>query len=303
MTTAPQQSRSATGRAISMHSALTDGAVPSGWNTATGTAVGPGTGCNQPTSNVGTVLLGNQGIEVPGSAPIDSTASVDPSNGTLLFDAGNAAEAVDGGYYDYTPGGSEVWNQVVTNPSTDTVPNGGVQASPSLGDAGTLAEAGSLGQVTYGLNTANGAPAPGWPQFDADSNVLDGSVSRPVQHRQQQLHRRRRYLSGLRLRDRLRKRRAGAHLQRPRGPRLCRKHDRGSRLVAGRRPDPGGRWLRDRDRDRKLLGDHQRAASVRRQCRQGVRHEVQPGMEPDVWTATPEAAPPWPTSRAMASWR
>jgi hypothetical protein len=115
-------------------------------------------------------LLGNQGIEVPGSAPIDSTASVDPNNGTLLFDSGNAAEAVDGGYYDYTPGGSQVWNQVVTNPSTDTVPNGGVQASPSLGDAGTLAEAASLGQMTYGLNTANGFPAPGWPQFDADSN-------------------------------------------------------------------------------------------------------------------------------------
>ena len=36
---------------------------------------------------------------------------------------------VDGGYYDYAPGGSEVWNQVVTNPPTDTVPNGGVQAS------------------------------------------------------------------------------------------------------------------------------------------------------------------------------
>ena len=169
-TMAPQQSRSATGRAISMHSVS---------RAATFRAVGTR---QQERRSVlaldatsrrpmwATVLNGNQGIEVPGSAPIDSTASVDPNNGTLLFDAGNAAEAVDGGYYDYTASGSEVWNQVVTNPSTDTVPNGGVQASPSLGDAGTLAEAGSLGQVTYGLNTANGSPAPGWPQFDADSN-------------------------------------------------------------------------------------------------------------------------------------
>jgi hypothetical protein len=141
-----------------------------GWNPSTGTAVGAGTGCNASTSNVGTILSGSQGYAVPGSPPIDSTASINPNNGNLLFDAGNAAEPLDGGYYAYGPLGNEVWNQVVTNPPTDTVPNGGVQASPSLGDAGTLEEAGSLGQVTYGLNTANGFPAPGWPQFDADSN-------------------------------------------------------------------------------------------------------------------------------------
>jgi hypothetical protein len=153
------------------------GTVAPGWNTATGTAVGPGTGCNQPTSNVGTVLNGNQGYEVPGSPPIDSTASINPSNGNLLFDAGNAAEALDGGYYEYGPGGNEVWNQVVTNPPTDTVPNGGVQASASIGDGGAVAEAGSLGQVAYGLNTANGFPAAGWPQFDADSNFSTAAAA------------------------------------------------------------------------------------------------------------------------------
>jgi hypothetical protein len=156
---------------------LTSGAVPSGWNPATGTAVGAGTGCNQSTSNVGTVLLGAQGIGVPGSAPIDSTASVDPSNGTLLFDAGNAAESLDGGYYDYTAGGSPVWNQVVTNPPTDTVPNGGVSASLSIGDGGGVAEAGSLGQMAYALNTSNGFPASGWPQFDADSNFSTAAAA------------------------------------------------------------------------------------------------------------------------------
>ena len=152
------------------------GTAAPGWNSATGTTVGSGTGCNASTSNVGTVLNGNQGYEVPGSPPIDSTASVSPG-GDLLFDAGNAAAPTDGGYYAYSPTGSEVWNQVVTNPSTDTVPNGGVQASPSLGDAGTLAEAGSLGQETYALNAANGSPSPGWPQFDADSNFSTAAAA------------------------------------------------------------------------------------------------------------------------------
>ena len=153
------------------------GTVAPGWNPAMGTAVGAGTGCNQSTSNVGTILNGNQGIGIPGSAPIDSTASVNPSNGSLLFDAGNAAEPGDGGYYDYTSSGAQVWNQVVTNPPTDTVPNGGVQASLSIGDAGGIAEAGSLGQMAYALNTANGLPATGWPQFDADSNFSTAAVA------------------------------------------------------------------------------------------------------------------------------
>jgi hypothetical protein len=163
--------------AFDLASPGTTGTVAPGWNPAIGTAVGAGTGCNQPTSNVGTVLPGNQGIGIPGSAPIDSTSSIDPSNGTLLFDAGNAAEAGDGGYYDFTSNGGQVWNQVVTNPPTDTVPNGGVQASPSIGDAGSIAEAGSLGQMAYALNTANGFPARGWPQFDADSNFSTAAVA------------------------------------------------------------------------------------------------------------------------------
>ena len=74
--------------------------------------------------------VGVNGLEVPGSPPIDSTASVDNANGgDLYFGGGNAASPIDGGYYAYSPGGSQVWNQVVTNPPTDTMPDGGVQAS------------------------------------------------------------------------------------------------------------------------------------------------------------------------------
>ena len=42
--------------------------------------------------------------------------------------------------------GREAWNQVVTNPSTDTAPDGGVQASLPIADGGSLVEGGSLGQ-------------------------------------------------------------------------------------------------------------------------------------------------------------
>jgi hypothetical protein len=153
------------------------GNPPSGWNTTTGSGFGAGTGCGAPSSGGGSPQTGAVGIGVPGNPPIDSTASINPSNGGFLFGGGNAAEAADGGYYEYGPGGNEVWNQVVTNPSTDSLPNGGVQASLSIGDGGGLAEAGSLGQETYGLNTANGNPAAGWPQFDADSEFSTAAVA------------------------------------------------------------------------------------------------------------------------------
>ena len=68
-----------------------------------------------------------------------------------------------------TSNGTEAWNQVVANPATDGAPDGGVQASLPIADGGSLVEGGSLGQMTYGLNTSNGSPAAGWPQFSADS--------------------------------------------------------------------------------------------------------------------------------------
>ena len=149
---------------------LADGSVTPGWGGGHGQTIGSGQGCANANPGGGTPALGSDGLEVPGSPPIDSTASVDNANGgDLYFGAGNAASPVDGGYDAYSPGGSPVWNQVVTNPPSDTMADGGVQASLSLGDGGSLVEGGSLGQMTYALLSGSGAPATGWPQFSADS--------------------------------------------------------------------------------------------------------------------------------------
>jgi hypothetical protein len=154
---------------------LGDPSTPApGWPSSTGANVGAGSGCDASTQGVGTILNGYNGVGVPGRPPIDSTASIDPGTGNLLVDAGNAAEATDGGSYAYSPSGSEVWNQVVTNPSTDTTPDGGVQASMSIGQG--IAEAGSLGQETNGMQAGNGAPASGWPQFTPDSVFSTAAV-------------------------------------------------------------------------------------------------------------------------------
>jgi hypothetical protein len=146
---------------------LQTGTVLAGWGSGTGATVGSGQGCLTSPSG-GSPATGVNGVEVPGSPPVDSTASVN-SNNELYFGAGNAAQPVDGGYYAYNPNGTEAWNQVVTNPATDDAPDGGVEASLPIANGGSLVEGGSLGQMTYGLNSANGAPAPGWPQFSADS--------------------------------------------------------------------------------------------------------------------------------------
>src|ERR1700677_3552669 len=147
---------------------LQTGAVLPGWGSGAGDTVGPGQGCLSNPSG-GTPATGVNGVAVPGSPPVDSTASVNPSNGDLYFGAGNAASPVEGGYYAYAPNGTEAWNQVVSNPSTDNAPDGGVQASLPMANNGAVVEGGSLGQETYALGTGNGAPAPGWPAFSADS--------------------------------------------------------------------------------------------------------------------------------------
>ncbi len=155
---------------------LADGSVAAGWGGGQGASVGSADGCTVANPGAGTPATGSNGIEVQGSPPIDSTASIDPNNGDLYFGGGNAASPVDGGYYAYAPNGGQVWNQVVTNPSTDTASDGGVQASLSIGNGGSLVEGGSLGQETYALNPANGARAPGWPQFSADSVFSTAAV-------------------------------------------------------------------------------------------------------------------------------
>ncbi|HEX4434125.1 MAG TPA: hypothetical protein VH012_04805 [Acidimicrobiales bacterium] len=145
-----------------------DGSTATGWGGGTGMTVGSGQGCGVGNTSGGVPAQGVNGVQIPGSPPVDSTASVN-SNGELYFGAGNAASPVDGGYYAYGFNGAEAWNQVVTNPPTDTAPDGGVQASLPIANGGSLVEGGSLGQMTYGLNSATGVPASGWPQFSADS--------------------------------------------------------------------------------------------------------------------------------------
>jgi PQQ-like domain len=153
---------------------LADGSRLPGWGSGTGQSVGSGQGCASSPSG-GPPASGVDGVEVPGSSPVDSTASVG-SNGTLYFGSGNAAAPGGGGYFAYTSGGTEVWNQVVTNPPTDTLPDTGVQASLPLAQGGSLVEGGSLGQMTYALNAADGSPATGWPQFSADSVFSTAAV-------------------------------------------------------------------------------------------------------------------------------
>jgi hypothetical protein len=155
---------------------LATGATAPGWGTTTSNpTVGPGQGCGQGnTGGVTPLSPASVGVEVPGAPPVDSTASTDPGSGNLFFGAGNGAEPGEGGYYAYSPGGTPVWNQTVTNPPTDFQNDVGVQASPSVG--GGLVEAGSLGQTTYAFHTANGAPATGWPQFSADSVFSTAAV-------------------------------------------------------------------------------------------------------------------------------
>ena len=145
---------------------VTGDALP-GWGGGSGMTIGSGQGCNLSETSGGMPAEGVDGVEVPGSPPVDSTASV--GNGDLYFGAGNAASPVDGGYYAYSSNGTEAWNQVVSNPASDDAPDGGVQASLPLANGGTMVEGGSLGQTTYGLNSVNGTPTAGWPQFSADS--------------------------------------------------------------------------------------------------------------------------------------
>ena len=147
---------------------LQTGAVLAGWGSGSGGTVGSGQGCMINPSGGTPNSSGVNGTELPGSPPVDSTASVSGNN-ELYFGAGNAASPVDGGYYAYNANGTGAWNQVVTNPATDSAPDGGVQASLPIANAGSLVEGGSLGQMTYGLNALNGSPATGWPQFSADS--------------------------------------------------------------------------------------------------------------------------------------
>ena len=162
---------------------LADGSVPAGWSTSPPSATitsGQACGISGNDSATTTAAVGTNGISVPGHPPIDSTASVvpTPAGSDVYFDAGNAADPTVGGYYAYGPSGSLMWNESATNPSTDPVPDIGVQASPAVGSAGGVPflVAGSLGQRTDALRTADGTLLSGWPFFSADSVFSTAAV-------------------------------------------------------------------------------------------------------------------------------
>jgi hypothetical protein len=162
---------------------LSDGSVPAGWSSAPPSAsIASGQACGIAGNDSATTsaAVGVNGISVPGNPPIDSTASVvaTPAGSDVYFDAGNAADPTVGGYYAFGPNGTMLWNEVATNPSTDAVPDTGVQASPTVGsDAGVpFVVAGSLGQRTDALATTDGAPVSGWPFFSADSVFSTAAV-------------------------------------------------------------------------------------------------------------------------------
>ena len=100
---------------------LSDGSVPAGWSTSPPSATitsGQGCGISGNDGATTTAAVGTNGISVPGNPPIDSTASVvpTPTGSDLYFDAGNAANPSEGGYYAYGPGGALRWNEVGHQP-------------------------------------------------------------------------------------------------------------------------------------------------------------------------------------------
>jgi hypothetical protein len=108
-----------------------------------------------------------------GGAPIDSTPSVAPLNGSALdsvfVGAGNAQFPGVGGYEAYGPQGQLLWHTNVTDPTTDPHPVYGVQASLTLASmgGGMSVFAGSLDQEAYALTATSGSVD--WPFFTADS--------------------------------------------------------------------------------------------------------------------------------------
>jgi len=117
-----------------------------------------------------------------GNGPIDSTPSVLPGSGlsTVLVGSGNDFYPVSGGYQAFTASGARKWFTPVVNPPSDTSPAGGVQAGLSVGNLTpgvTQVFAGSLGQVAYALDAADGAPLKGWPFFNSDSTHATASLA------------------------------------------------------------------------------------------------------------------------------
>ena len=110
-----------------------------------------------------------------GGTPIDSAPSVAALGGSSLesvfVGTGNAKYPDVGGYAAYEPGGQQLWHTAVQDPTTDSRPAYGVQASLTVADLqdGTDVFAGSLDQESYALDATTGSVLTGWPFFSADS--------------------------------------------------------------------------------------------------------------------------------------
>ncbi len=110
-----------------------------------------------------------------GGTPVDSTPSAAALGGSNLASVfvgtGNAKYPDVGGYAAYGPNGQELWHTAVQDPTTDSRPAYGVQASLTVADlqAGTDVFAGSLDQESYALDATTGTALAGWPFFSADS--------------------------------------------------------------------------------------------------------------------------------------
>ena len=273
-TAARPRSRSATARATSTASTCRTARSLPGWGSGTGSAVGSGQGCLSNPVRAGRPTHGRQRGRGPGEPARSTRPRRSTATATCTSAPGTPPRRSTAATTPTRRTGPRPWNQVVTNPPTDTAPDGGVQASLPIADGGSLVEGGSLGQMTYALNAANGAPATGWPQFSADSVfstaaagdlygtgsddfVVGGASSQGFAF--------------------------GTHYANGGHVRIY--NDHGGLVCSANTTEevdsspavgpilPGGR-LRDRHGHRQLLPGRQR-----REHGQGLRHQVQPGVE------------------------
>ena len=199
-----------------------------------------------------------------------------------------------------------------TTPTRRTAPSCGTRSSPTRpptrlptaasrrrspsGTAGRWCEGGSLGQETYALNSGNGAPATGWPQFSADSVfstaaagdlygtgsdnfVAGGASSAGFAYGKH-------YANGGH----------AAHLQRPRRHRSAapRPTRRSTPRPPSARSSPAAPTA-----SRPARAATTPAPATRTRSRCTTPSATRSGAT--SWTAPREAAPRWPTSRATGS--
>ncbi|MHB1533291.1 MAG: hypothetical protein ACYC1D_01505, partial [Acidimicrobiales bacterium] len=156
---------------------IADGASPialSSPNVATLDSGGPAVVVGDRAGNVYAYHLSN-GSPVAGwphgtgGVPVDSPPSV--SGSTVYVGVGNSATPHRGGYEAINGNGSQKWFTTVPDApgsSTPTAVQAGLAVGTLQGRAAVVA--GSLGQYEDALDAGSGAPLPGFPWYEADSN-------------------------------------------------------------------------------------------------------------------------------------